>query len=91
MDDVKVAILTQHDFTQHRHELLGLAATVKILRHQTSSFVHLLLAIIIGILMLGRILRGRLAGFGFMAEVTGYWWYYTVLSALLLWIVSILL
>lgn len=55
------------------------------------TFVHFLLAVIIGLLMLGRILRGRLAGFGFMAEVTGYWWYYTVLSALLLWVVSLVL
>ncbi|HEY6539820.1 MAG TPA: hypothetical protein VIZ18_02740 [Ktedonobacteraceae bacterium] len=55
------------------------------------TWVHFLLAIIIGILLLGRILRGRLAGFGFMAEVAGYWWYYTVLSALLLWVISLVL
>ncbi len=55
------------------------------------TWVHFLLAIIIGLLLLGRILRGRLAGFGFMAEVAGYWWYYTVLSALLLWVVSLVL
>jgi hypothetical protein len=55
------------------------------------TWAHFLLAVILGILMLGRILRGRLAGFGFMAEVAGYWWYYTILSALLLWIVSLVL
>ena len=55
------------------------------------TFVHFLLAIIVGILILGRLLRGRLAGFGFMAEVAGYWWYYTILSALLLWVVSLVL
>lgn len=55
------------------------------------TWVHFLLTTIIGILVLGRVLRGRLAGFGFMAEVTGYWWYYTVLSALLLWVVSLVL
>lgn len=55
------------------------------------TWAHFLLAIIIGLLMLGRILRGRLAGFGFMAEVTGYWWYYTILSALLLWVFSLIL
>lgn len=56
------------------------------------TFVHFLLAVILGVLMLGRIQRGRLAnGFGFMAEITGYWWYYTILSALLLWVVSLLL
>lgn len=55
------------------------------------TWVHFLLAIIIGILLLGRIMRGRLAGFGFMAEVAGYWWYYTILSALLMWVVSLVL
>lgn len=55
------------------------------------TWAHFLLAVIVGILMLGRILRGRLAGFGFMAEISGYWWYYTILSALLLWIFSQLL
>jgi hypothetical protein len=55
------------------------------------TFAHFLLAIIVGILLLGRIFRGRLASYGFMAEVTGYWWYYTILSALLLWIFSLVL
>jgi heme/copper-type cytochrome/quinol oxidase subunit 4 len=55
------------------------------------TWVHFLLLLIIGILLLGRIMRGRLVGFGFIAEVTGYWWYYTVLSSLLLWVFSLLL
>lgn len=55
------------------------------------TFVHFLLAVIVGVLLLGRILRGRLAGYGFMAEVAGYWWYYTILSALLLWVISLVL
>jgi len=55
------------------------------------TWVHFLFATIVGILLLGRVLRGRLAGFGFMAEVAGYWWYYTVLSALLLWVVSLII
>ena len=55
------------------------------------TFIHFLLAIIVGVLLLGRILRGRLAEYGFMAEVVGYWWYYTILSALLMWIVSLVL
>ena len=56
------------------------------------SFVHFLLATILGVLLLGRILRGRVAGgFGFMAEIAGYWWYYTILSALLLWVISLVL
>jgi hypothetical protein len=54
------------------------------------TWVHFLLATLLGLLVLGRILRGRIAGFGFMAEVAGYWWYYTILSALLLWIVSLI-
>lgn len=49
------------------------------------TWVHYLLLVILGILLLGRIMRGRLVGFGFIPEVMGYWWYYTVLSALLLW------
>lgn len=48
--------------------------------------VHLVLAFIIGILLGGRILRGRLAGHEFVVEVTGYWWYYTVVASILLWL-----
>ncbi|HEY5002854.1 MAG TPA: hypothetical protein VII61_06865 [Ktedonobacteraceae bacterium] len=50
------------------------------------SAVHLLLAVIIGLLLLGRVLRGRLAGHSYIIGVTGYWWYYTVVSALLMWL-----
>lgn len=48
--------------------------------------VHLWLAFIIGILLGGRILRNRLAGHEFVIEVTGYWWYYTVIASILLWL-----
>jgi len=48
--------------------------------------VHLVLAFIIGILLGGRILRGRLAGHEFVVEVSGYWWYYTVVASILLWL-----
>jgi len=49
--------------------------------------IHLWLAVIIGILLGGRILRGRVAGgHEFVAEVTGYWWYYTVVASILLWL-----
>lgn len=48
--------------------------------------IHLLLAAIVGLLLGGRILRGRLAGHEFIAEVVGYWWYYTAISSLLLWL-----
>jgi hypothetical protein len=53
--------------------------------------VHLLLASFVGILLGGRILRGRLAGHEFIAEVTGYWWYYTVVASGLLWLFSVYL
>lgn len=55
------------------------------------SAVHLLLATILGLLLLGRIWRGRIVGHGFVAEVCGYWWYYTVAANLLLWIFVLLL
>ena len=49
--------------------------------------VHLWLAVVIGILLFGRILRGRIAGgHEFVAEVTGWWWYYTVIASILLWL-----
>ena len=50
------------------------------------SAVHLLLTVIVGLLLLGRVLRGRLAGYSYIIGVTGYWWYYTVVSALLMWL-----
>jgi hypothetical protein len=53
--------------------------------------VHLLLAAIIGILLYGRILRGRLAGHEYIIEVTGYWWYYTVIASILLWLFGVYL
>jgi len=53
--------------------------------------IHLLLAAIIGLLLGGRILRGRLVGHEFIAEVTGYWWYYTIIASLLLWLFGMLL
>jgi hypothetical protein len=53
--------------------------------------VHLLLAAIIGLLLGGRILRGRLVGHEFIAEVVGYWWYYTVIASLLMWLFGVYL
>ena len=53
--------------------------------------IHLLLAAIIGLLLGGRILRGRLAGHEFIPEVVGYWWYYTAIASLLLWLFGLLL
>lgn len=55
------------------------------------SALHFALAALIGLLLLGRILRGRLAGQGYISQTVGYWWYYTVLAGLLMWIFSMLL
>lgn len=55
------------------------------------TWVHFLLTSILGVLLLGRVLRGRLAGFEFIAEVAGYWWYYTVIASLLLWAFSLII
>jgi len=48
--------------------------------------IHLWLAAVIGILLFGRILRGRIAGHEFVVEVSGWWWYYTVVASILLWL-----
>lgn len=52
-----------------------------------STAIHLLLTAVIGLLVFGRILnnRVRIDGLTFVAETTGYWWYYTVIAGLLLW------
>ncbi|MEO8971521.1 MAG: hypothetical protein ABI406_07990 [Ktedonobacteraceae bacterium] len=55
------------------------------------SAFHLALATFIGILLLGRILRGRLAGHPYIPEVVGYWWYYTIIAGLVLWAFSMIL
>jgi heme/copper-type cytochrome/quinol oxidase subunit 3 len=53
--------------------------------------IHLLIAAIVGVLLLGRIMRGRVlvAGQNYIAAVVGYWWYYTVISSILLWLFSL--
>ena len=53
--------------------------------------IHLLLAAFIGVLLGGRILRGRLAGHEFIVEMAGYWWYYTVVASVLLWLFGVYL
>ena len=55
------------------------------------SAIHFLLAAIIGLLLIGRAMRGRLAGRGFIVEASGYWWYYTVIAGLLMWIFTLVL
>jgi hypothetical protein len=53
--------------------------------------IHLLLTAFIGLLLSGRIMRGRIAGHEYVVEVTGYWWYYTVVASLVLWLFALLL
>jgi hypothetical protein len=45
---------------------------------------HLLLTVIIGLLLLGRVMRNRVQGY--IAEATGYWWYYTAIASLIMWL-----
>jgi hypothetical protein len=52
---------------------------------------HFLLAAIIGLLLLGRVLRGRREGHDYIVEVVGYWWYYTVIASLVLWVFGMVL
>jgi hypothetical protein len=49
------------------------------------SAAHFLLTSIIGLLLVGRALRGRIAEHSYIAEVVGYWWYYTVVASLAMW------
>jgi hypothetical protein len=60
-------------------------ASVIILLNWYSVF-HYALAAFIGLLLLGRVLRGRRAGHDYVVEAVGYWWYYTVIASLLMWI-----
>lgn len=55
------------------------------------SAIHFLLAAIIGLLLIGRATRGRLAGRPWLVEASGYWWYYTVIAGLLMWIFTLVL
>ena len=49
-----------------------------------------LLAVIPGLLIFGRIMCGRIAGHEYIAEVAGYWWYYTVIASLIIWLFALL-
>jgi heme/copper-type cytochrome/quinol oxidase subunit 3 len=53
--------------------------------------VHLLLTSILGVLMSGRLLRGRLAEQAYIVQSAGYWWYYTVISGVIIWLFIVLL
>jgi heme/copper-type cytochrome/quinol oxidase subunit 3 len=55
------------------------------------SVVHLFLAAVVGLLMLGRSANGRLAGQEYLVRAAGYWWYYTVLSGVIIWLLTVIL
>lgn len=77
--DIVLAASLRYGYPVQAYESLQLLIT-------WFTAVHLLLAAIIGLLLGGRLLRGRLAGHEFIAEVAGYWWYYTVVASVLLWL-----
>ncbi|GEM_PF-600885 len=52
--------------------------------------VHLLVTSLVGILVLGRIMNGRLAGRDYIPQVVGYWWYYTVIAGVVMWLFIVL-
>jgi len=47
------------------------------------------LAAILGLPLFGRIMRGRIAGYEYLVEASGYWWYYTVAASLLMWLYAL--
>jgi hypothetical protein len=55
------------------------------------SAFHLVLTTLIGLLLLGRIVRGRLVERDYIVEVVGYWWYYTVIAGLLMLLFSMVI
>jgi hypothetical protein len=55
------------------------------------SAFHLVLTTLIGLLLLGRIVRGRLIERDYIVEVVGYWWYYTVIAGLLMLLFSMVI
>ena len=48
-----------------------------------------MLAAILGLPLFGRIMRGRIAGYEYLVEASGYWWYYTVAASLLMWLYAL--
>jgi heme/copper-type cytochrome/quinol oxidase subunit 3 len=53
--------------------------------------LHILVAALIGVLLGGRVTRSRLAGHEYIVQGVGYWWYYTVISTVLIWLFIVLL
>jgi hypothetical protein len=48
--------------------------------------IHIFVLSVIGLLLGGRLINGRIAGHEFIPQVVGYWWYYTVISGVILWL-----
>lgn len=48
--------------------------------------IHIFVLVVIGLLLGGRIMNGRIAGHEFIPQVVGYWWYYSVISGVILWL-----
>ena len=55
------------------------------------SFFHFALTAFIGLLLVGRITRSRLAESPYIPAVVGYWWYYTIIAGLVMWAFSMIL
>lgn len=51
-----------------------------------SSVVHLFLATLVGLLLAGRKASGRTVEHPYIIQAVGYWWYYTTIAAVLVWI-----
>lgn len=50
--------------------------------------VHLLLAALIGILLLGRIKNNRVIGYEYVVEAVGFWWYYVAAISVFTWLLT---
>lgn len=57
------------------------------------SAVYLLLTAIIGLLLVVRLSRGRVGvvGSDYVTETVGYWWYYTVVAGVLMWLFMLII
>ncbi|HEU5367642.1 MAG TPA: hypothetical protein VFU69_04225 [Ktedonobacterales bacterium] len=55
------------------------------------STVHLFLTSVLGLLMWGRSMNGRLAGQEYLVRAAGYWWYYTVIAGVITWLFYVIL
>jgi cytochrome c oxidase subunit 3 len=52
--------------------------------------IHLFLGVLIGFLLIGRIVRGRIIGYEYVVQGAGYWWYYVAVAAAITWLFTAL-